>query len=403
MIQKPRGTRDFIADSALLREQITSAFILFAQNMGYKPCQPPTFEGVGLFKRAVGESSDIVQKELFYLKGDEEKYALRPELTAGVVRALVEKGIKSMPKPVNTYTLGNVYRYEKPQKGRYREFTQFDLNSFGEQNAFSDAYLIANIYSLLKKIIGSDVKIFLNTLGSPKTKQKFANELTDAIGKNTDKLCPDCKLRVASNPLRVLDCKLGCKDEIGDIPQISDYLSDDEKKYLDTVVAFLKDNGVNFEVDDTLMRGLDYYTSLVFEITMPDDSSRSAVLAGGGRFDGLVAQLDGPDVGAIGVGLGLDRIVENIKRREVKQKCEYIICPVSEEYSKSAYKIALQLNQKSKSARVSTVYNLKTSLSDAVKGDCQYVVIAGEETKNNEVIIRDLKKNSQEEVSIDEL
>jgi len=403
MIQKPRGTRDFIADSALLREQITSAFILFAQNMGYKPCQPPTFEGVGLFKRAVGESSDIVQKELFYLKGDEEKYALRPELTAGVVRALVEKGIKSMPKPVNTYTLGNVYRYEKPQKGRYREFTQFDLNSFGEQNAFSDAYLIANIYNLLKKIIGSDVKIFLNTLGSPKTKQKFANELTDAIGKNTDKLCPDCKLRVASNPLRVLDCKLGCKDEIGDIPQISDYLSDDEKKYLDTVVAFLKDNGVNFEVDDTLMRGLDYYTSLVFEITMPDDSSRSAVLAGGGRFDGLVAQLDGPDVGAIGVGLGLDRIVENIKRREVKQKCEYIICPVSEEYSKSAYKIALQLNQKSKSARVSTAYNLKTSLSDAVKGDCQYVVIAGEETKNNEVIIRDLKKNSQEEVSIDEL
>ena len=371
--------------------------------MGYKPCVPPIFEEVGLFKRAVGETSDIVQKELFYLKGDENKYALRPELTAGVVRALIDGGVKAMPKPVNVYTVGSVYRYEKPQKGRYREFTQFDLNSFGEQNAFADAYFIASVYGFLKSVIGSNVKIYLNTLGSPETKQKFAKELTDAIGQNTDKLCSDCKTRVASNPLRVLDCKLNCKENIESAPKITDYLLDDEKEYFAKLTEFLKYNDVNFEIDTELMRGLDYYTSVVFEITMTEDSSRSAVLAGGGRFDGLVAQLGGPEIGAIGIGLGLDRIVENAKKVESSRKCEYIICPISNEFDESAYSIALQLNQKGKSARVSNAYNLKSSLSDALKSDCKYAVIVGEETKDNKVVVKDLKKNSQEEVLIEEL
>jgi len=403
MIQKPRGTRDFRADDALYRESVTSAFISFAQNMGYTPCQPPIFEEVGLFKRAVGESSDIVQKELFYLKGDDTKYALRPELTAGVVRALIEAGIKSMPKPVNVYTIGSVYRYEKPQKGRYREFVQFDLNTFSTQNAYADAYFIASIYNFLKIVIGTDVKIYLNTLGSIETKQKFAIKLKDAIGKGADKLCSNCKARVSANPLRVLDCKLGCKTNIENAPQISDFLSSDEKEYFAKLTAFLKNNKVNFEIDTSLMRGLDYYTSVVFEATMPDDSSRAAVLAGGGRFDGLVAQLGGPEIGAIGVGLGLDRIVENAISKKIIQKCEYIICPVSSEFEQSTYTIALQLNQKGKSARVSTVYNLTQSLSDAVKSSCQYAIIVGEETKNNKVLLKDLINNSQEEVSIEEL
>ncbi len=403
MNQKPRGTRDFLSDEALVREQITSAFISFAQKIGYVPCQPPIFEEVGLFKRAVGESSDIVQKELFYLKGDEEKYALRPELTAGVVRALIDGGLKSMPKPVNVYTVGSVYRYEKPQKGRYREFTQFDMNSFGEQNAFADAYFIASIYNFLKTTIGSEVIIYLNTLGSPDTKRKFSEKLIEAIGDSTNKFCPDCQARVSSNPLRILDCKLNCKEKIEGLPKISDYLSEDEKKYFDEVTSFLTENNVNFKADNELMRGLDYYTSLVFEITMPDDNSRSAVLAGGGRFDKLVAELNGPDIGAIGVGLGLDRIVENAERKDAKTKCEYIVCPVSNEFDRSAYTIALSLNTKGKSVRVSTAYNLKSSLADAVKSDCQYAVIVGEETKEDRVVLKDLKNNSQEKVLIKEL
>lgn len=364
---------------------------------------PPIFEEVGLFKRAVGETSDIVQKELFYLKGDDAKYALRPELTAGVVRALIDGGLKAMPKPVNVYTVGSVYRYEKPQKGRYREFTQFDLNSFGEQNAFADAYFIASVYGFLCSAIGSDVKVYLNTLGSPQTKQAFATKLTDAIGQNTDKLCSDCKTRASLNPLRVLDCKLNCKENIENAPKITDYLSDDEKEYFAKLTEFLKNNDVNFEIDTNLMRGLDYYTSAVFEITMIEDSSRSAVLSGGGRFDGLVAQLGGPEIGAIGVGLGLDRIVENAKGLSSKKCCEYIICPVSGDFDKAAYEVALQLNQKGRSARVSTAYNLKSSLSDALKSDCKYAIIVGEETKGGKIIVKDLKKNSQEEVSIKEL
>lgn len=404
MIQKPKGTRDFIADDASSRERITSSFIEFAQNMGYLPVQPPIFERSELFERAVGQTSDIVQKELFYIsQNKDEKFALRPELTAGVVRALIENGIKSMPKPVNVYTIGSVYRYEKPQKGRYREFTQFDLNSFGEQSAFADAYFIANVYTFLSSVIGSDVKIYLNTLGSPETKQKFSKELVGAIGENTDKLCSDCKSRVVSNPLRVLDCKANCKANIENAPQISDYLSDDEKEYFAKITEFLKNNDVNFEVDTNLMRGLDYYTSIVFEITMPEDNSRSSVLAGGGRFDNLVESLSGPVIGAIGVGLGLDRIVENAKEKSVGQKCEYMICPISSEFDESAYTIALQLNLKGKSALVSTSYNLKSSLSDAVKSNCRYAVIVGDESKDKKIILKDLKKNSQQEVRIQEI
>lgn len=403
MIQKPRGTRDFISNDALIREQITSAFISFAQNMGYSPCQPPVFEEVGLFKRAVGESSDIVQKELFYLSDDEKKYALRPELTAGVVRALINSGLKSMPKPVNVYTIGSVYRHEKPQKGRYREFTQFDLNSFSEQNAFADAYFVASVYNFLKIITGSEVIVFLNTLGSPKTKQAFANKLVATIGDLVDKFCSDCQERISSNPLRVLDCKLNCKEKIKKAPQILNFLKEDEKKYFDNITNFLKKNNVNFNIDSELIRGLDYYTSLIFEITMPQDTSRSSVLAGGGRFDNLVRQLGGPQIGAIGVGLGLDRIAENAKSTKVRAECKYMICPVSSNFDQTAYTIAFSLNSKGKPVRVSTLYNLKSSLIEAVKSDCQYAIIVGEETKENKIILKDLKNSFQKKVSIEEL
>ena len=403
MIQKAKGTRDFFGQEAVLRYNLITFFVDFAQKLGFVPLDTPIFESTELFKRSVGSTSDIVQKELFYLDSDSKKaYALRPELTAGVVRALIEKGIKSMPKPINVYTVGSVYRYEKPQKGRYREFIQFDLNSFRDQEPLFDAFLIASAYRLLTESIGCELKVYLNSLGSVQTKQKYSQSLLEKLSKNKDILCKDCQARLVRNPLRILDCKAGCKDKVGAIKPISDFLTKEEKHYFNEVTSFLDDTGVKYELDPTLMRGLDYYTSIIFEIALESDKSRSSVICGGGRFDNLVSSLGGPTVGAIGLGIGLDRLAEKITTKNKPPQKDFFISPISKTYLKISYKLAINLS-KSKSISIANSYNLQDSLNYALKNNFKNIIIVGEETKDNMVVIKNLINNTQKKVKIDSL
>jgi histidyl-tRNA synthetase len=404
VIQKPKGTRDFFKQEASLRFELTSSFIEFAQKIGFTALEVPTFEDSQLFKRSAGTTSDIAQKELFYLASQKERgYALRPELTAGVVRALIEKGLKSMPKPVNVYTVGSVYRYEKPQKGRYREFTQFDLNSFQNKNPLFDAFLITATYRFLKDSVKSDLIVYINSLGSNQTKEKYAQKLLETFKKNKDLLCNDCQQRITKNPLRVLDCKAGCKDRVQNIPAITDYLTEEEKKYFKEVTDFLNKNDIEYKIDPMLIRGLDYYTSIIFEVALKSDASRASVVCGGGRFDGLVEKLGGPTIEAIGLGIGLDRVVDSTKIEKEEVEKDFLVSPLSLQYSALSYEIALNLLLNGRSIEVANNYGLQENIGYALKNNFKNIIIVGEETKKGSVVIKDLKKNKQDLVKISSL
>jgi len=311
MIQKPRGTQDYIGAEFAKRRKFEDKFVDFYLQKGYQGIETPIFEQKNLFARSVGEETDIVSKELFDLeKKSGEVYSLRPEFTAGVIRSLIEQGIKSMPLPVKVFSVGQCFRYERPQKGRKRQFNQLSVEFIGKKSPEIDSQVIAEGYELLKQS-GINVIVNLNTLGSRNSREKYNATLKKYLNDNLDRLCNDCKRRANKNPLRVWDCKAeNCNP--GEIPSILDSLEPDEKDFFEKIQSELSQKNIDFVVKADLVRGLDYYTGVVFEYVSEDDEERQNSLGGGGRYDELVRELDGPDLPAVGYALGFERVVEQI-------------------------------------------------------------------------------------------
>ncbi len=311
MIQKPRGTQDYMGEEFKTRRELEDKFIAFYLQKEYQGIETPLFEQKNLFVRSVGEETDIVSKELFDLeKKSEEVYSLRPEFTAGVIRCLVDNGIKSMPLPVKVFSVGSCFRYERPQKGRKRQFNQLSVELIGKKSPEIDAEVIADGYEFLKEN-RVNVVVNLNTLGSRATREKYSTTLKDSLKQNLGKLCDDCKRRADKNPLRVWDCKAeNCN--AGKIPSIIDSLEPDEKAYFEKIQSELTEKKIEFVVKPDLVRGLDYYTGVVFEYVAGDDEERQNSLGGGGRYDELVRELDGPDLPAVGYAFGFERVIENL-------------------------------------------------------------------------------------------
>ncbi|MFH1910394.1 MAG: histidine--tRNA ligase [bacterium] len=311
MIQKPRGTQDYIGEEFKIRRELEDKFINFYLEKEYQGIETPLFEQKNLFVRSVGEETDIVSKELFDLeKKSEEVYSLRPEFTAGVIRSLIERGLKSMPLPVKVFSVGSCFRYERPQKGRKRQFNQLSIELIGKKSPEIDAQVIADGYEFLKQN-SINVVVNLNTLGSRSTREKYSVELKDYLKQNLDKLCDDCKKRVDKNPLRVWDCKTeNCNP--GEIPSILDSLEPDEKDFFEKIQSELTQKNIEFVVKADLVRGLDYYTGVVFEYVTGDDEERQNSLGGGGRYDELIRELNGPDLPAVGYAFGFERVIENL-------------------------------------------------------------------------------------------
>jgi len=314
MIQKPRGTSDYFGEDYKLRRELESKFVNFFMEKGYQGLETPIFEQRNLFVRSVGEGTDIVQKELFDLeKKSDEVYSLRPEFTAGIIRALIEMGLKSMPKPIKVFSIGPCFRYERPQKGRKRQFNQMDIESIGKSSAEIDAEIIADGYDFLKSL-GLDIIVNLNTLGSSKTRAKYSDYLRNLLVEREERLCDNCKLRAQKNPLRVWDCKEEDCDP-GEIPSITESLSEEEFKYYNEIKSILDSKSIEYDESPSLVRGLDYYTGIIFEYNLTGDEKRQNSLGGGGRYDELVSELDGPESPAIGFGFGFERIFEELKNR----------------------------------------------------------------------------------------
>lgn len=320
MIQKPKGTLDILPDEALLWQYAEGIMRETAEKYGFFETRFPTFESSALFRRGVGSTTDIVQKEMFTMDDrDGNELCLRPEGTACVVRSLIENGLHNEPMPLRLYYITNFFRYEKPQAGRSREFYQFGVEMFGAPTANADATVISIADTVLKKI-GISNTLNINSIGCPECRPKYRQALVEYFSAHEQELCPTCRERLKTNPLRILDCKSPiCSAIAAECPKTVDYLCGDCESHFTTLKASLDAMGIEYTVNPKIVRGLDYYVRTVFEF-ISDDIGAQSTVCGGGRYDGLVEELDGPALCGIGFGLGLTRLVLAMKANAEKGK-----------------------------------------------------------------------------------
>ncbi|MBT8364855.1 MAG: histidine--tRNA ligase, partial [Deltaproteobacteria bacterium] len=311
MIQLIRGFKDILPGEVELWQKIEKIARKLLEDFGFSEIRIPIMERTELFKRSIGEDTDIVEKEMYTFpdrKG--ELVTLRPEATASICRAYIQHKLYRRDPVRKLYMIGPMFRRERPQKGRYRQFYQIDAEIFGVQSGLVDVQLIFLLVTLCKRLNLKDVAAHLNSLGCPACRPQFKKALTDFLVSVGDKLCSDCVRRRDRNPLRVLDCKVPtCREALTEAPSILDHLCDECRSDFDQVMDSLTKLDVPFSIDKQLVRGLDYYTRTAFEIQTTSLGAQSAV-AGGGRYDNLVKELGGPDIPATGFAIGFDRLAE---------------------------------------------------------------------------------------------
>lgn len=322
-LRSPRGTQDILPQDQKYWEYVIENAKTFFRGWHFQQLEVPMFEEVSLFARGIGGETDIIQKELFEVKtrGKGAHYALRPEGTASMIRAYIEHGMRSWPRPVKLFTIGSFFRYERPQAGRLREFHQIDLETIGSASPITDVQLITMIHWFFKHLNLEDYVVLINTLGETGERKAYIALLKDHYRRNRQKLCRDCKERLVTNPLRLLDCKEEkCQQLAGTAPRLLDHLSEGSKKHFDFVINSLRELGVPHEISPSLVRGLDYYTHTVFEFVPKSTrgESQQNTFAGGGRYNGLVKELGGKDVPAIGAAIGVERVIERVKEEGIE-------------------------------------------------------------------------------------
>lgn len=318
MLQKPKGTLDIYGEDGKIFDYISNYTSAFMSLYNYEFIKLPTFESTELFYRGVGDTTDIVNKETYdFLDKSNRKMTLRPEMTAGTARCLIEdklytEGVKKF------YYLGSCFRYERPQSGRLREFTQFGVECFNVSNPKVDAEVISLAYRYLSGLGLTNLVVKLNSLGNKESRKEYNEVIKEYLSKDYDNLCDTCKERLSKNPLRILDCKYdGEREYIKNAPKTLDYLNEESKSYFEEVKSSLESLGIPFIEDSTLVRGLDYYSHTVFEIISDiPELGKANTLCGGGRYDGLVELLGGPSTPGIGFAMGIERIIILLKELE---------------------------------------------------------------------------------------
>ena len=348
MIQKPKGTKDLLPDESYKWQEVEAKVKEVLESYNFKEIRVPVFEHTELFQRGVGETTDVVQKEMYTFddKGG-RSITLRPEGTAGVVRAYLENGMGSMPSPVKLWYNMGMYRYENVQKGRLREFHQIGAELIGSGSYLADVDVILMANNIFKALNIPDISLNINSIGCPKCRSEYQKILREFIGKNLNDYCDTCKTRFEKNPMRILDCKeKRCKEFNQGAPMMIDYLCPECKEHFENVKAMLNDLGVKYQIDSGIVRGLDYYTKTVFEFV---DEKSGLTALGGGRYDGLIEEFGGQPTPAVGFATGVERIMElynennNIENTKIP---ELYILSLGNEENKKALKISEGLRQK---------------------------------------------------------
>ncbi|HBB36531.1 MAG: histidyl-tRNA synthetase, histidyl-tRNA synthetase [Candidatus Moranbacteria bacterium GW2011_GWC1_45_18] len=319
LLQSPRGMRDILPADQIYWQQVRRVSEKAAADFGYRRIDVPLVEFTNIFSRSIGEGTDIIDKEMysFSTKGG-EKVSLRPEFTAGIARAYIQHGMHVSPKPVKLYYTGPCYRYDRPQEGRFREFFQFGCEALGEQDPVIDAQMIQMGWRVIYQLGIKNVRVNVNSIGCPSCRKSYRNLLIHYFESKKQKLCIDCKRRLETNPLRILDCKEDkCVQVRASAPQSIDHLCEECRTHFKELLEYLEELEIPFELDSNLVRGLDYYTKTVFEFMSVSESGeekRKNALGGGGRYDGLVKMLGGENTPAVGFSLGLDRLAAEMKK-----------------------------------------------------------------------------------------
>jgi len=412
MITKQKGTYDVIGMDAKKRKYVCDVIDAICEKYNYNYIETPIFESSELFHRSVGETSDIVTKETYdFIDRGNRNITLRPEGTAGVVRSFIEnKMYGNMSEPVKVYYNGPMFRYERPQSGRTRQFTQFGFEVIGTDDVISDAEVISLAYNTYK-LLGINPKVNINTLGDNESRDNYRKALIEYFKPTIDELCEDCKSRLDKNPLRILDCKVDANSEIlKNAPKTIDYLNEESKLRFEKLLEYLELMEIDYEVNTNLVRGLDYYNHTVFEITadIPDFGAQS-VLGGGGRYNGLVEQLDGPSIPAIGFAMGLDRTILAMESLNVNFKIKdnidiFIMYGNEEEKETATYLIQdLRMN----GFICDTDYmgkSFKNQFKSADRFNAKYLIILNsDDIKNFQVKLKDNETKEEELVNINDL
>lgn len=401
----PKGTVDLIPGKSEKWQVVEDVFRSEAELNGFAEIRTPVFEHTELFLRGVGDTTDVVEKQMYTFedKGG-RSITLRPEGTAGAVRAMLENGLYNAGYPVKLYYNTSCYRYEKPQAGRLRELHQFGVELFGAAEPVADAQIIALALSAFHRLGLEDVGLQINSIGCPECRKEYHKALKEYFTARKEQLCDTCLSRLERNPMRILDCKSPeCQEVAKGAPKITDYLCEDCQKHFQKVQEYLTAMGVEFEVDPGLVRGLDYYTRTVFEFP---SKSLGFALGGGGRYDGLVEEMGGKPTPGLGFGLGLDRIMMALDAQQVEfpqlPKCEMYIATMGEEAQKKAFLLLDELHRCGIPADTDLCgRGLKAQMKYAGKIGAKFTMVLGDnELQEGKAEMKNMKTGEKRKIAI---
>lgn len=384
----PRGTKDVLPSDVKKWQYIENFIRKMCSLYCFNEIRTPTFEHTELVQRGVGEETDIVQKEMYTFNDrGGRSITLKPEGTAPAVRSFIENGLYNEPLPCKLYYITPIFRYERPQAGRLREHHQFGVEAFGSEAPSADAEVISLAMEFFRRLGIDDLELNINSIGCRKCRKEYNDALKEYLRANYDDLCDTCKDRFERNPLRILDCKNdGCREIIKDAPKILDYLCDNCRKHFDGLKAYLDMLGYRYRVNPMIVRGLDYYTRTVFEIISNDIGAQWTV-CGGGRYDGLIEECGGPDMPAVGFGMGIERLLLTLEKRgirlPVRDSIDIFIAAVGEDADLAAFRIVDRLRRSDVAAvKDETGRSLKGQLKYANKLNAKYVAVLGDDEIN---------------------
>ena len=409
MYKVPRGTKDILPDEQRYWRLVEKEASDLARLYGFRRIDTPVFEASSLFHRTVGEHTDLIGKETYdFQDRGNDMLTLRPEGTAPICRAYIEHGMQTMPQPTRLFYFCPVFRYDRPQAGRFRQHHQFGVEIIGESDATVDAEVIHLGWTLLSNLGLQNLKLAINSIGDYEERKAYVAALQNYYREHLNLLCSDCKYRLEKNPLRLLDCKQNvCQPFQKDAPPSTSYLGRESGSHWEELIVYLEALGVDYTIDHKLVRGLDYYTRTVFEI-QPGTEGAQSTLLGGGRYDGLIEQLGGKPTPGVGFASGMERLILNMQRDQVLVSDSpgptYLIATINNTGTKEAMKLASQLRSMSVGVLIGAKgRSLRSQMRNAHSLKIPSVIILGDdEIAKGTVIIRNMTNGEQEEISMEE-
>lgn len=414
MIKIPRGTQDILPEDSIKWRHIENKLDELMELYNYKEIRTPIFESTELFARGVGDSTDVVQKEMYTFKDKGDRsLTLRPEGTAAVVRSYIEHKMQGNPnQPVKLYYNGPMFRYERKQKGRYRQFNQFGVEEIGAENPSIDAEVLAMVMHIYESFGLKHLKLVINSIGDSESRKEYNEALVNHFEPVIDTFCSDCQSRLHTNPMRILDCKIDRdKEAIKTAPRITDYLNDDSKAYYEQVKHHLDDLNIPYVEDPNLVRGLDYYTHTAFELMMDNPNYDGAIttLCGGGRYNGLLQLLDGPSETGIGFALSIERLLLALEEEgielDIEENFDLFIVTMGEEADRYAVKLLNDLRKNGVKADKDYLNRkIKGQMKQADRLNAKYTIVIGDqELENNSIAIKNMTTGESENIQLDQL